>query len=174
MSFLPRMLSLVNSAKSMQASMQRVKESASTMKSMAHDAQQAAVSREWQKACQGDLEAQSDLGDRLCEGRGVPRNYEVAIEWFRLSAEGGYAPAQCKLGMMLFLGRGAPADRVEAYKWLLLAARQGHAEAVTALKTAAQKMPPEEVAEGKLRASQLRPEGQRRSGEDSAAKPEAG
>jgi uncharacterized protein len=128
------------------------------MKAMAHDAQQAAVDREWQRACQGSVEAQHDLGERLCEGRGVPRDYGVAIEWFRLAAERGYAPAQCKLGMMLFIGRGASPDRVEAYQWILRAARQGQAEAVTALKTATQRMLPEEIAEGQRRAGLPLPE----------------
>jgi len=124
------------------------------MGSMAREAQHAAVDRDWERARQGDPEAQHDFAERLCEGRGVPRNYEVAIEWFRFAAERGYAPAQCKLGMMLFLGRGTPSDRVEGCKWILRAAQQGNEEAKKALTTATRRMWPEEITEARRRAQQ--------------------
>jgi TPR repeat protein len=155
MSFFPQLLSLISSAKTARASVQRARHSAAAVTSMAREAQQAAVDRDWERACQGSAEAQHDFAERLCEGRGVPRNYEVALEWFRFAAERGYAPAQCKLGMMLFLGRGAPADRIEGCKWILLAVRQGDAEAAKALDTATQRMCPEEIAEARRRAQPL-------------------
>jgi TPR repeat protein len=152
MSFIPHIISLVQSAKTARTSVLHARDSAAALSSMARDAQHAAVDREWERASQGHPEAQHDFAERLCEGRGLPRNYEVAVEWFRLAAEQGYAPAQCKLGMMLFVGRGIPQDRIEAYKWIFLAAKQGDSQAAKALQTAAERMLPEEINEGRRRA----------------------
>ena len=54
----------------------------------------------------GDTEAQAELGERYEEGRGVGRDYGVAMSWFRRAAERGYGPAQAALGYMYSAGRG--------------------------------------------------------------------
>ena len=80
-----------------------------------------------------DAEAQYKLGVKYAKGRGVPRDDEAAVKWFRLAAEQGYAAAQTYLGWMYEKGRGVPRDAEAAVKWYRLAAEQGYAAAQTYL-----------------------------------------
>ena len=75
----------------------------------------------------GDAEAQAELGERYEEGRGVGRDYEVAVSWFRRAAERGYGPAQAALGYMYSAGRGVGQDHDVATSWYRRAAERGNA-----------------------------------------------
>jgi TPR repeat protein len=75
----------------------------------------------------GDMRAAFLLGSRFAE-RGGSED-EVAVQWFRLAAEGGLAEAQYNLGYMLANGRGAPRDDASAARWFRLAAEQEFVEA---------------------------------------------
>ena len=44
--------------------------------------------------------AQYNLGVLYTEGKGVPKNYQESIKWYRLSADQGNAEAQSSLGSM--------------------------------------------------------------------------
>ncbi len=69
------------------------------------------------KAAAGDAEAQTKLGVRYANGRGVRKNYKEAVKWYRKAAEQGNAEAQNNLGLMYRKGRGVPKDYVAAYAW---------------------------------------------------------
>ena len=84
-------------------------------------------------AQQGDAEAQYFLGIAYYQGKGVLRDYQEAVKWFRKAAEQGYALAQAFLGAMYVKGEGVPQDYQEAAKWFQLAAGQGDAEAQSVL-----------------------------------------
>ncbi|MDA8000445.1 MAG: sel1 repeat family protein [Alphaproteobacteria bacterium] len=58
------------------------------------------------------------------------RSYEMALKWYRLAAEQGYANAQFVLGQMYAIGKGVPQDSETAMRWYHLAAEQGHAQAL--------------------------------------------
>ena len=58
-----------------------------------------------------DAAAQTELGERYEDGRGVVQDYAVAASWFRRAAEQGHAPGQAALGFMYARGRGVPAGR---------------------------------------------------------------
>ncbi len=73
---------------------------------------------------QGDVEAQTKIGQMYYRGMGVPENYAEAAKWYRKAAEQGDAGAQGSLGMMYFSGEGVPQDFVLAYKWFILAQAQ--------------------------------------------------
>ena len=77
----------------------------------------------------GDAEAQVELGVRYEHGRGVGKDYVVAVSWFRRAAEQGYAPGQVALGFMYSAGRGVVQDYAEAVRWERRAAEQGNAPA---------------------------------------------
>ena len=62
-------------------------------------------------------------------GRGIPKDYLEAVEWYRKAAEQGYAKAQYKLGFAYDIGLDVPQDYLEAVKWYRKAADQGDAEA---------------------------------------------
>ena len=105
-----------------------------------------------------DCVAQLELGVLSAQGRGVPRDLEKAVLWFRKVADEGdadealealfardiQAQAQCFLAVMCYLGLGVPLgeaqyrqgvrevgknDHLQAFKWFRKAADKGHAEA---------------------------------------------
>ena len=84
-------------------------------------------------APQGDALAQSLLGLLYRDGRGVPQDYQQAVEWFRKAAEQGRLNAQYNLGFMYETGRGVAKDPAEAIKWWRKAAEHGMAPAQNAL-----------------------------------------
>ena len=74
---------------------------------------------------QGDPQAQDKLGVMYEMGRGVPQNYQEAVNWFRRAADQHYALAERNLGRMYEDGHGVPRDYGEAVKWYRRAAAQG-------------------------------------------------
>ena len=74
-----------------------------------------------------DAGAQYNLGLMYYYGRGVPQNYEKAIDWFTKSAEQDNAWAQNNLGLMYDNGRGAPQDYEKAIDWFTKSAEQDFA-----------------------------------------------
>ncbi len=68
-------------------------------------------------------------GVRYYQGEGVARDYQAALEKFRLAAESGNPAAQCWLGLCHYRGEGTPKDAHAAYEWFSRSAEQGHANA---------------------------------------------
>ena len=76
----------------------------------------------------GDLDAQTELGERYQAGDGgVERDYAEAVRWYRRSAEQGHALGQVYLGFMYSNARGVQRDYDEAVWWYRRSAEQGHA-----------------------------------------------
>ncbi len=85
------------------------------------------------KATQGVADAQTNLGLLYYYGRGVPRDYMKAREWFTKAAAQGDADAQYNLGALYDFGKGVPQDFFTARHWYEQAAMQGHAGAQNSL-----------------------------------------
>ncbi len=81
------------------------------------------------QATQGVAEAQTNLGLLYYYGRGVPRDYTKAREWFEKAAAQGDADAQYNLGVLYDFENGVPQDFATARHWYEQAATQGHAGA---------------------------------------------
>ena len=64
-------------------------------------------------------------GEAYRDGRGVPRDDQEAIRWFRLAAQQDDASAMNALGAMYATGRGVASDDTEAAKWYRRAAERG-------------------------------------------------
>ncbi len=92
-----------------------------------------AVGEVLKQAQTGDPNAQNELGLLYSEGRGLPRNYHEAKDWFKKSAEQGHAGAQVNLGTLYSLGRGAPFSDPMALFWFQKAAEQRNALAFAKL-----------------------------------------
>ena len=75
----------------------------------------------------GAAEAQTELGERYEDGRGVVEDYAVAVSWFRRAAEQGYAPGQAALGYMYDTGRGVVQHDEAAFRLYRSSAAQGNA-----------------------------------------------
>jgi TPR repeat protein len=86
----------------------------------------------------GDARAQFELGTRLASGKGVPRDPNMALEWWRKAAEQGLPQAEYKynMGVSYFSGEGTPKDEKEAVSWWLKAAKHGSPDSDCALGTA--------------------------------------
>jgi TPR repeat protein len=68
-------------------------------------------------------------GEAYYLGKGVPKNYNEALKWYRKAAEQGHALAQNSVGACCEKGRGVPQDHTQAVKWYRKAAEQGEAYA---------------------------------------------
>ena len=78
-----------------------------------------------QQAEKGHPQSQVRLGHIYAAGSGVPRDYTVAVKWFRLAANQGHPQGQHNLGFMYSVGSGVPKNDVEANRWFLKSAMQG-------------------------------------------------
>ncbi|MGD9658293.1 MAG: peptidoglycan-binding protein, partial [Methylocystis sp.] len=79
---------------------------------------------------EGQPAAQYDLGARLAEGRGAPRDAKAAAQWFEKAAQAGLAPAQFRLGSLYEKGVGVERDYARARRWYERAAEAGNARAM--------------------------------------------
>ncbi len=73
--------------------------------------------------------AQSNLGSKYREGKGVEKSYETAIKWYTKAAEQGNSQAQFNLGLMYDNGQGVKKSYKNAVKWYTKSAEQGKADA---------------------------------------------
>lgn len=77
------------------------------------------------RANEGNVEAQYQLGQFYLTGNGTLQDFEEAVKWFTLAAEQNYAPAQYELGLLYHLGQGVNIDNEKSYMWLNLSAAAG-------------------------------------------------
>jgi hypothetical protein len=83
-------------------------------------------------AAHADMEspaAQCCRGICCRRGYGIDKNEKEAVEWFRKTAEQGFAPAQWLLGDCYEFGTGVDEDKKIAVEWFRKAAEQGLAPA---------------------------------------------
>ena len=71
----------------------------------------------------------------FADGNGVPRDYNLARKYYKLSAEQGFSWAQFNLAVMYKDGQGVDKDLNEAKKWATKAAETGLEDAKKFLKT---------------------------------------
>ena len=100
----------------------------------AEDDQQ--VAQHYRKAAEeGDVWAQTSLGQLHQLGQGVALDDRQAAVWYRKAAEQGFAPAQYHLGALYDFGEGVVQDHRQAALWYGKAAEQGFAHAQDNLGT---------------------------------------
>ena len=71
---------------------------------------------------QGDLSAQTYVGEIFEKGLGVAPDYNAAATWYRRAAEKGYSRAAMNLGGLYEQGLGVPKDPKQALSWYRRAA----------------------------------------------------
>lgn len=76
-----------------------------------------------------------NLGKLFDDGNKVDRDYLVAYDYYRMSAEHNYPDAQAELGWMYELGHGVPRDYYKSAYWYGLAAKNNHVVAIANLGT---------------------------------------
>ena len=73
------------------------------------------------------------LDKLICDKNELVTDKEKAINWYRISAEQGYAPAQNNLAIMYLEGKGTEINYKKALDLYTLAAEQGYVPAQNAL-----------------------------------------
>jgi hypothetical protein len=86
-----------------------------------------------EKADSGDARAQTEYGDALLFGRGVPGNSEEAFRYYMMAAKSGHHEAEYDVGNAYFSGVGTDKNLAEAEKWYRYSAIGGFTPAYTAL-----------------------------------------
>ena len=80
-------------------------------------------------AGQGDVAAQTLLGELYNRGEGVSQDHVEAAKWFELAADNGDREAQFALGLLHAKGQGVAKDEKKAAHWFEKAAEQGQKDA---------------------------------------------
>lgn len=89
------------------------------------------------KAKAGDAPSQVVVGEAYAAGKGVPRDYKQAADWYRKAAEKGDIAGEMHLATLYRDGGGKaiPRDMVQAAEWYRKAAEQGDVTAQGILGT---------------------------------------
>ena len=82
---------------------------------------------------QGYVPAQALLGQIYWSGEIVPKDSQIAANWFRKAADAGDGWSMQRLGLLLFDGDGSEINEVEAFHWFQKAANLGIDEAMNML-----------------------------------------
>ncbi|KAF9275645.1 hypothetical protein BGZ88_002234 [Linnemannia elongata] len=77
----------------------------------------------------GDKNAQIALGDMYRDGKGVPQDYQGAMDWYFKAIEQGDAVGQQRVGVLYEEGLGVSQSYSTAMEWYLKSAEQGFAAA---------------------------------------------
>jgi hypothetical protein len=103
----------------------------------------------------GQVEAQTELGERFAAGHGVLQDFSQATSWYRRAAEQGSASAMLGLGEMARSGWSEESGPVEAYVWLNLAAARGEKRASGPRREVGSRLSPEQLSEAQQRSRDL-------------------
>lgn len=79
------------------------------------------------RAEKGDAAAQNAMGERYEYGRGVEKDFKVALDWYRKSADQKFLDGQNNLARLLETGRGTEKNYPEAIALYRAAAEKGYA-----------------------------------------------
>ncbi len=85
-----------------------------------------------QAASNGDAQAQFLLANLYYEGKVIPKDLALAINWFQRASLQGHAQAQYQIAFMLWYGEGVSRNPTEAYVMIKMSAVNGFDEAMNA------------------------------------------
>jgi TPR repeat protein len=74
-----------------------------------------------EKAKNGNVDAQNEVGIAYSEGKGVKPDQRMAVYWFRKSAEQGYAIGTCNLALHYSMGWGVKGNLTLMWKYIFAA-----------------------------------------------------
>ncbi|KAG9071317.1 hypothetical protein KI688_005528 [Linnemannia hyalina] len=77
----------------------------------------------------GNRYSQVAAGDMYMKGKGVPQDYQAAMDWYLKATEQGDPAGQRNVGRLHYYGHGVPRDYSAAMSWTLKAANQGYSPA---------------------------------------------
>ena len=87
----------------------------------------------------------------------VPKDDQLAVNWYRKAAEQGNASAQFNLGVRYANGRGVPKDDELAYFWWLLSSARGNETGIRNRDIIEKSLTPQQRASAQLAARTWKP-----------------
>ena len=90
MGMLFRLLTMLGSARNAREAISSARHSVDQVKTTANQFRAASFQRSLDKANEGEVNAQYDMGEYYYEGRGVDRDWAEAFGWFLKAAEQGH------------------------------------------------------------------------------------
>ena len=93
----------------------------------------------------GDAEAQYNLGVCYDFAKGVEKNLQEAVKWYRKAAEQGNDSAQLNLGYSYDFGEGVIQNKIKAYAWYALASKNGNEKASKNMRILAKEISPNQI-----------------------------
>ena len=75
-------------------------------------------------AAKGDAKAQTSLAHKYALGKGVEKDMNEAVRWYRVAGDQGEPEAQFNLGYMYYNGEGVERDYTKAVEWFRKSAAQ--------------------------------------------------
>lgn len=105
----------------------------------------AAFANWWPLAKRGDAKSQASVGFLYYSGKGVRRDDDQSLRWFRSAADAGQPTAQFFLGLHYYYGRGVRRDLARAYSWCDIAMSNGYTESLFCRDAVALEMSAEEM-----------------------------
>ena len=99
----------------------------------------------WATAREGDAKSQASLGFLYYSGKGIRRDDQKSLYWFRRAAEAGQPTAQFFLGLHYYYGRGVRRDLARAHSWCDIAMTNGYSESLFCRDAVALEMSPEDT-----------------------------
>jgi TPR repeat protein len=97
------------------------------------------------------------LGVLYENGNGVPKDYQLALFWYRLSVNHGNAMTPTRLGRMYEHGNGVTKDVVQAQKWYILGAARGDKLGAELRDALAKQMTPAQLFQAQQLAREWKP-----------------
>ena len=85
------------------------------------------------RAEEGDVDSQVELGTRYASGNDIPKNQELAIQWYTKAAVQESSEAQYNLALMYLFGEGVEQSKKVAIELLSRAASNGSSDACLVL-----------------------------------------
>jgi len=116
----------------------------------------------YERAQNGDADAQYQLGLAYFNGHDTIQDYEEAAKWLELAAQSNHASAQYRLGLIYKTGLGTDADLEKSYMWLNLSAAAGISLAASERNDVMRSLSPKQLIQAQ-RASREWIQGQERS-----------
>ena len=83
-----------------------------------------------QKAQQGDIKSQVELGFMYHEGKGGKKDFKEAAKWWKMAADKNDPAALSHMGTIYALGEGVKKDYKQAINYFQKAAKLGNSEAL--------------------------------------------
>lgn len=105
----------------------------------------------WDQADKSDPKADFELSKLYFEGRGVPQDERLGLQFLKMAADWNFPEAQFQMGERFYKNQHGVPDYVSAYMWYALSKRGGYKKSEGMLNVLAAKMSPDQLSQAETR-----------------------